>query len=72
LSSQYGWAANQVVEYEVVLANSTIVRASNSSHSDLFAALRGGGGSFGIVTAFTLRAFPQGKVSLRERMEPSK
>ncbi|KKA20781.1 FAD dependent oxidoreductase [Rasamsonia emersonii CBS 393.64] len=58
LSSQYGWAANNVVNYEVVLANGTIVNANAKENSDLFAALKGGGNNFGIVTAYTLQTQP--------------
>jgi FAD/FMN-containing dehydrogenase len=62
LSSQYGWAANNIVEFEVVLANGTIVQASTSSNTDLYSALKGGGNNFGIVTAYTMRAHPQGQI----------
>ncbi|KAF9895231.1 hypothetical protein FE257_000133 [Aspergillus nanangensis] len=55
LSSQYGWAANNVVNFEVVLANGTIVNANEKENTDLFAALKGGGNNFGIVTAYTLQ-----------------
>jgi FAD/FMN-containing dehydrogenase len=61
-STLHGWAADNVVEYEVVLANGNIVIANNSTNQDLFAALKGGGSSFGIVTAFTLHTYPQGQV----------
>ncbi|TKA58964.1 hypothetical protein B0A49_11654 [Cryomyces minteri] len=53
-SNQYGWTCDMVSEYEVVLANGTVVLASYAHHSDLFWALRGGGSSFGIVTSFKL------------------
>ncbi|OKL61452.1 hypothetical protein UA08_03482 [Talaromyces atroroseus] len=58
LSSQYGWAANNVVDFEVVLANGTITHANNSTNTDLFAALKGGGNNFGIVTQYTLQTHP--------------
>jgi hypothetical protein len=54
-SSLYGLAADNVIRYEVVLANSTIVNASASAYSDLFWALKGGGSNFGIVTEFELK-----------------
>ncbi|RJE20525.1 FAD binding domain-containing protein [Aspergillus sclerotialis] len=62
LSSQYGWAANNVINYEVVLANGTIVNANKNENTDLFHALKGGGNNFGIVTAYTLETHPIGKV----------
>ncbi|KAJ5605242.1 hypothetical protein N7510_010396 [Penicillium lagena] len=62
LSTQYGWAANNVVNYEVVLANGTIVNANEDENNDLFAALKGGGNNFGVVTAYTMRTHPVGKV----------
>eukprot|EP00937_MAST-01D_sp_MAST-1D-sp2_P004152 g4152.t1 len=61
-----GWAGlgvDNVLEVELVSANGTLLVANASSHADLFAALRGGGGStWGVVTAFTLRvhALPEG------------
>lgn len=63
LSSQYGWAANNIVEFEVVLANASIVTASASSNPDLYKALKGGGNNYGIVTAYTMIAHPMGQVS---------
>ncbi|EAW14587.1 uncharacterized protein ACLA_076270 [Aspergillus clavatus NRRL 1] len=58
LSPQYGWAANNILSYEVVLANGTLVNANAEEHSDLFAALKGGGGNFGVVTAYTVQTHP--------------
>ncbi|EFR02281.1 FAD binding domain-containing protein [Nannizzia gypsea CBS 118893] len=59
LSSQYGWAANNVVNFEVVLANGTIVNANAKSNPDLYAVMKGGSGNFGIVTAFTVKTHTQ-------------
>lgn len=56
LSTQHGWAANSVVEYEIVLANATILNVSQTSHPDLWKALKGGINNYGIVTAYTLKA----------------
>ena len=56
--SQYGWATNGVSNFEVVLANSSIVNANARSNPDLFWALKGGSSNFGIVTRFDLRTFP--------------
>lgn len=63
LSTQYAWAANNIVECEVVLANASIVTASSTHNSDLWKALKGGGNGYGIVTAYTMVAHPQGEVS---------
>ncbi|KAI1336108.1 FAD binding domain-containing protein [Xylariaceae sp. FL0016] len=60
LSAQYGWAANSVLEFTVVLANASIVTVSNTSYPDLFTALKGGGSNFGIVTSYLLQAYPIG------------
>lgn len=58
LSSFYGLAADQVLSLQVVLANGTIVTANDCSNSDLFYALRGGGGgTYGVVSEFTIRAY---------------
>ncbi|KAH6617446.1 hypothetical protein F5144DRAFT_586481 [Chaetomium tenue] len=62
MSAQYGWSASSAISYEVVLANGTIVAASNTSHPDLFTALKGGGNNFGVVTNYKLQAHPQGDV----------
>jgi len=53
-----GWTCNNVIEYEVVLANGKIITASKDSHPDLFWALCGAGSVFGVVTSFKLEAFP--------------
>ncbi|KAM7185569.1 protein of unknown function (DUF3328) domain containing protein [Rhypophila sp. PSN 637] len=60
-SQRQGWICDNVLEFEVVLANGSTVRASEKSHSDLFWALRGGGANFGVVTKVVLRIFPQPK-----------
>ncbi|KLU82176.1 FAD binding domain-containing protein [Magnaporthiopsis poae ATCC 64411] len=62
MSTEYGWAANSVVAYELVLANASIVTVTRTSHPSLFKALQGGGNRFGIVTAFVVQVYPQGKV----------
>lgn len=56
--NKYGWATDNVQEFEVVLANGELVTTTPSSHPDLYKALRGGGGNFGIVTSFTLDVYP--------------
>ncbi|KAK4119575.1 FAD-binding domain-containing protein [Parathielavia appendiculata] len=62
MSAQYGWSASSAISYEVVLANGTIVTASDTSHPDLFVALKGGGNNFGVVTSYKLQAHPQGQI----------
>ncbi|KAF2637132.1 FAD-binding domain-containing protein [Massarina eburnea CBS 473.64] len=54
-SRMWGAALDHVEEVEVVLANSTIVRASETQNSDVFWALKGAGASFGIITEFKVR-----------------
>jgi FAD/FMN-containing dehydrogenase len=61
-SPERGWACDGVVNFEVVLASGEIVNANATSHSDLFAALKGGQNNFGVVTRFDLKAFPAGPI----------
>ena len=58
LGRKYGLAASNVLAAEVVTAEGRMVRAEREHQPDLFWALRGGGGSFGIVTALEFRLFP--------------
>ena len=58
LGRRYGLACNSVEAVELVTADGRMVRADRDSEPDLFWALRGGGGSFGAVTALELRLFP--------------
>ncbi|MGN9910138.1 FAD-binding oxidoreductase [Phytohabitans sp. LJ34] len=55
---KYGLALDQLVAVEVVTADGDVVRATTEEHPDLFWAIRGGGGNFGIVTAFDFAAHP--------------
>lgn len=57
-SGRYGWACDGVRNYELVVANGTILQVNQTSHPDLYFALRGGGNNFGIVTRMDLEAFP--------------
>ncbi|KAH8821358.1 hypothetical protein F5884DRAFT_827612 [Xylogone sp. PMI_703] len=56
-SQRFGWSCDTVVAFEAVLANGTVVNATQSSHPDLFFALRGGGNNFAIVTSVIIEAF---------------
>ncbi|KAF4626895.1 hypothetical protein G7Y89_g11260 [Cudoniella acicularis] len=59
LSSLLGMAADQVLAIEVVTPDGRFVTATEESNSDLFWALRGGGGGmFGVMTSITVKAFP--------------
>lgn len=62
LSTQYGWAANNLVSAEMVLPNGTIITASNTTNAAVFEAIKGGGSNFGIITTYVLRAYPIGQI----------
>src|SRR5688500_4406190 len=58
LARQVGLACDNVEAYTVVTADGEILRATAGDHADLFWALRGGGGNFGVVTEFEFRLHP--------------
>jgi FAD/FMN-containing dehydrogenase len=62
LSRKFGLTIDHVVGAEVVLADGSIVRTDAQNEPDLFWAIRGAGGNFGIVTAFDFEAYELGNV----------
>jgi FAD/FMN-containing dehydrogenase len=64
LARRCGLACDNVVSYEVVTASGEVVRASADERPDLFWALRGGGGNFGVVTEFEFRLHDVGTRAL--------
>src|SRR4051812_39993084 len=58
LSRKHGLAANSVLAIEIVTADGRLVRTDRDNDPDLFWALRGGGGSFGVVTAIEFALYP--------------
>jgi len=60
LSRMYGLSVDNLIAAEIVTADGQFVRADANSHPDLFWAIRGGGGNFGVVTMFELALHPVG------------
>jgi hypothetical protein len=62
LTRKYGLTIDNLLSVDIVLADGSFVTASADSNKDLFWAVRGGGGNYGVVTSFTYRLHPVGTV----------
>jgi len=70
LTRRFGLSCDNVEEFTLVTADSTVVRCNSKENSDLFWALRGGGGNFGVVTEFEVKLHPLTSVVLAEGLTP--
>jgi hypothetical protein len=70
LTRRFGLSCDNVERFTLVTADSSIVRADSKENQDLYWALRGGGGNFGVVTEFEVRLHPLRAVVLAEGLTP--
>jgi FAD binding domain/Berberine and berberine like len=70
LTRRFGLSCDNVEGFTLVTADSSVVRANSKENPDLFWALRGGGGNFGVVTEFELKLHPLTFVVLAEGLTP--
>ena len=62
LRKKYGLAIDNLLSVDIVTANGEVLTANTDENEDLFWAVRGGGGNFGIVTSFKFQLYPVGKM----------
>lgn len=70
LTRRFGLSCDNVEGFTLVTADGSLVRASSQENLDLFWALRGGGGNFGVVTEFAVKLHPLTAVVLAEGLSP--
>jgi len=70
LTRRFGLSCDNVEGFTLVTADSSVVRANSRENPDLFWALRGGGGNFGVVTEFEVQLHPLTSVVLAEGLSP--
>jgi hypothetical protein len=70
LTRRFGLSCDNVEGFTLVTADSSVVRCNSTENHDLFWALRGGGGNFGVVTEFQVRLHPLTSVVLAEGLTP--
>ena len=70
LTRRFGLSCDNVEGFTLVTADSSIVHSNSKENPDLFWALRGGGGNFGVVTEFELKLHPLTSVVLAEGLSP--
>ncbi|KAI0118993.1 FAD-binding domain-containing protein [Daldinia grandis] len=62
MTAKNGWACDNVLSYEIVLADGRIITANQNKNPDLFCVLKGGSNNFGIVTRFTMSTVPSDRI----------